>query len=124
MKTKSLTPAAVVALWDSGETIWSVELGGIGPNYELAIQSLVVELLRDGEQLSKSLPQPGQKEWSGWGDEAVARLNETQGFSGAQVGAAKNFAFHILRDGYQPTLDRAGIRMIQVRKLRPSDVAR
>ena len=35
--------------WDSGSTIWSVEMGGIGPGYEQAIQVLMVELCRRRE---------------------------------------------------------------------------
>jgi hypothetical protein len=39
-------PAEVVAAWDAGRVIWTVEMGGLGPGYEQTIQTLVVELLR------------------------------------------------------------------------------
>ena len=87
--------AELIRRWDSGQTIWSVELGGLGPGYEQAIQTLAVELVRDnlGKELPEKLPED-------WGDATVSRLNETcGGFSGAQVGQAKWLAYQWLAKG-------------------------
>ncbi len=32
--------------WDTGDTVWSVSMGGLGPGYEQAIQMTVAELVR------------------------------------------------------------------------------
>ncbi len=81
--------------WDSGESIWSIEMGGLGPGYEQAIQVLAVEILRD--EIGKPLPGEKAKEWA---YSTVDRVNkDCGGFSGAQVGAARQLAFGWLRDG-------------------------
>ena len=40
------TTADMLAAWDRGETIWSIEMGGLGPGYEQAIQVAAVEFAR------------------------------------------------------------------------------
>lgn len=111
------TPEEVVTAWDKGETVWSIEMGGIGPGYEQAIQVLVIELLRD--HLGK--PLPDEKDFEKWGKATISRINEDcYGFSGAQVGAAKTIAWRIFRDGYGPTLRSAPKdRLIQVSAIWP-----
>ncbi len=32
--------------WDAGETVWTVSLGGLGPEYEQCIQITGAEILR------------------------------------------------------------------------------
>ena len=32
--------------WDAGETVWTVEMGGLGPGYEQALQIAAVEMIR------------------------------------------------------------------------------
>lgn len=32
--------------WDSGESVWSVEMGGLGPEYEQCIHITAAELMR------------------------------------------------------------------------------
>lgn len=113
--------ADFVALWDSGRGFTTVEMGGIGPGYEQTIQTLVVELVRDN--LGKPLP-TGTR-FDGWGDDTIARIDaQLGGVTGAMYGAARNLAFRILRDGYQPTIDavkREGKadRLIQVSSFWP-----
>jgi len=73
--------------WDAGDTIWTIEMGGIGPGYEQAIQLLAIEIVRD--EIDKPIPPAPPSEW---GNETVSRLERMKtcgGFSGAQVGAAK-----------------------------------
>ena len=88
--------------WDAGDSIWSIEMGGLGPGYEQAIQVLAIEIVRD--EIDKPLPTDNPQEW---GDATVSRIDyqlpdgsySCGGFSGAQVGAAKQLAYHWLRDG-------------------------
>lgn len=90
--------------WDAGESIWSIEMGGIGPGYEQAIQVLAIEIVRD--QIGKALPAPGTP-MSEWADETITRVDVKMqngqyscgGFSGAQVGAAKWLAYKWLSIG-------------------------
>lgn len=32
--------------WDRGDIVWTVEMGGLGPDYELAIQGFAAEIIR------------------------------------------------------------------------------
>jgi hypothetical protein len=105
------TVSDVLGAWDRGDSIWSVEMGGLGPGYEQCIQVLAVEILR--EKVGTPLPADGK--WENWGDEVVDRLNAQYGFSGAQVGAAKNIAACFLKQGPRRALDSADSdRHIQV----------
>jgi hypothetical protein len=89
--------------WDSGETIWTIEMGGLGPGYEQAIQVLAVEILRD----NIDSPLPTNEDFREWGNSTITRIDyelpdgswSCGGYSGAQVGAAKQVAFRWLRDG-------------------------
>lgn len=111
--------------WDLGDSIWSVEMGGLGPGYEQAIQILAIEIVRDN--IDKPLP---EGEFGDWGDATVSRIDQFDektgtygcgGFSGAQVGAAKNLAYHWLRDGPKKVHEDPMLkdRLIQVSKFWP-----
>src|SRR2546425_352652 len=80
--------------WDTGETIWSIEMGGLGPGYEQAIQTLAIEIVRD--EIDKPLPQ-GKEDRHSWADATVSRVDAQ--LPGAQVGAAKHLAWKWLTDG-------------------------
>lgn len=105
--------------WDAGESIWSIEMGGLGPGYEQAIQVLAVEILRDW--IDKPLP---EKMPSDWADDTVKRIDyrlpdgkfACGGFSGAQVGAAKLLAHNWLLYGPKFVHERIDLkdRRIQV----------
>jgi hypothetical protein len=91
--------------WDAGDICWTIEMGGMGPGYEQAIQVTAAEVLRFlidnkvdaekqytgdawkelSEQINKSL----------WADPKINDL----GLSGAQAGAAKSLATMLYRDG-------------------------
>jgi hypothetical protein len=111
-----------LANWDKGESIWSIEMGGLGPGYEQAIQILAIEIVRDeiGNPLPEKLPRD-------WGDQTVSRIDQPEngsyscgGFSGAQVGAAKNLAYSWLKNGPSKTLEQVEVdRHIQVSKFWP-----
>lgn len=101
------TAADYLAAWDRGEPVWTLEMGGIGPGYEQAIQVLVAELIRDNINKPLPLAEGDAISWRTWGDETVWRVNEScRGFSGAQVGAAKTLAVRYLIDGPRAFFDR------------------
>ena len=89
-------------MWDSGEPIHTIEMGGLGPGYEQAIQVLAIEIVRDW--IGKELPHNPD---DAWGEETVRRVdqklpngkNSCGGFSGAQVGAARWLAWKWLTSG-------------------------
>jgi hypothetical protein len=113
MYDETTTIADVLKAWDAGDSIWSVEMGGMGPGYEQCIQVLAVEIMREKD----GTPLPEKDGWDHWGDEVVHRLDKTFGFSGAQVGAAKNIASVYLKQGYAKGLGMVDAdRRIQVRK--------
>src|SRR6185295_9491054 len=113
---------AQIAKWDAGEGLWSIEMGGLGPGYEQAIQVLIVEMVRDNVSMeladepteedtkikANGLLTDRQQKWEAFNanftkatDKTVHRIDDKcGGFSGAQVGAAKNCAYRILRDGW------------------------
>lgn len=113
------TAQDMLAAWDRGESVWSIEMGGLGPGYEQAIQLLAVEIVRD--ELGKPLPEPGTSA-DDWADATVHRVNDWPGcgFSGAQVGAAKHIAYKFLNEGPRKALlsykeqEPDGDRLIQV----------
>ena len=96
------TAAEALNMWDKGEPVWSVDMGGMGPGYEQAIQVLAFEIIRDN--VNTPLPPAGDKAWRTWGDAAAHRLSKW-GFSGAQVGAAKNIASITLKKGWRVALN-------------------
>lgn len=92
------TARELVSQWDSGETIWSIEMGGLGPGYEQAIQILAVEITRDN--LDKQVPNPAP---SDWGHDTCDRIDKPLpdgtyscgGFSGAR---RRKYATRFSRD--------------------------
>jgi hypothetical protein len=113
------TAAEALERWDKGQTVFTIEMGGLGPGYEQAIQVLVFEIIRDN--LAASMPDESDKEklksfYSSFGESTVTRIDEKMGgYSGAMVGAAKQIAYRALRDGWQKTLDSVPKdRLIQV----------
>ena len=114
------TAKDALARWDKGESVFSIEMGGLGPSYEQAIQILIFELIRDNAE--KPLPEPKSADAETWGDATVSRIDEDcGGFSGAQVGAARSVAYRAIRDGWEKMLESAPQdRRIQVSKSFPS----
>lgn len=91
----------MLAKWDAGDTIWSVELGGLGPGYEQAIQIAAVEMARDGRAFAKT--GDDDADHKAWDDlcTASARKHDDAlgGLSGAQYGAARWLAFQWVANG-------------------------
>lgn len=114
--------------WVDGSTLWSVSLGGIGPGYEQAIQILVWETIaRWGNREFDAVRDAGKcypVNYSNHFESVVPALEkDCGGFSGMQVGAAKSFAYRIMKNGYAEELGRPDYqkdnRLIQVSKNYP-----
>lgn len=93
-------PEEIVAAWDRGDVVWTIEMGGLGPGYEQCIQALFVELLR------RAGPPPYEDRIAlqTWGDAVAHQLSAEYHFSGAQVGAAKNLASAVFKRGMRACL--------------------
>ncbi len=89
-----------LAKWDSGEAVWTVEMGGIGPGYEQCIQITMAEMLRymlatkpdraiwDDKDLSKLDAFRKARDEAIYANPIIDKL----GLSGAQAGAAGNLS--------------------------------
>lgn len=102
------TVSELLDAWDAGGTVFTIELGGLGPGYEQAIQIAAIEISR---KLRHYLP-TGTKEDRNQDidkivNEVIHRI-EIGGMSGAQVGAAKWLAWQWCHNGGPKALcDRA-----------------
>ena len=119
------TVAEMLEAWDRGDSVWSIEMGGLGPGYEQAIQILAIECLRAMHD--------ARFEWSGDQEADTERLSPILdsvtsivndwpgcGFSGAQVEGAYNIATLFHRHGPIAALEKADEdRRIQVSKAWP-----
>lgn len=110
--------------WDSGRGVWSLEMGGIGPGYEQAIQITVAEIVR--ELIN------GGYDAASWEDKEKGKANGKKiedaifaiqkikdlGLSGAQWGGAMSLACLLFRHGPVALFmdERSKDRMIQVGK--------
>ncbi len=140
---KPETAKEALALWDDGQIVWTIEMGGLGPGYEQCIQITVFEIVRDclaglpntaplpdpslltkdpdsagtGSRRTGSAAEKSRKIWDAWARPTLDRVNVDLLLSGAQVGAAKSLALTYLRDGWAKTVDSfPDDRRIQVRK--------
>ena len=117
--------------WDEGRSVWSIEMGGLGPGYEQCIQIVAAEVLRwllDHK--------PDASRWSdqaAW-DEDRERISaygfeqptiKSLGLSGAQWGAGMSLATRLYVDGPRKLMNTPEIqdRKIQVSKNFPGYVA-
>lgn len=115
------TVTAALKQWDAGESVFSVEMGGLGPGYEMAIQGLAFELMRKLRRFKKWEDKDELEKLDKKLDKTVVHKFDKEpwgGFSVAQVGAAKCIASRVCRVGYRTAL-REGVvkdRLIQVSK--------
>lgn len=117
--------------WDSGDSIWTIEMGGLGPGYEQAIQVMMVEFCRAGQDFKWPEKAEGesdeqfQKRWvdekvsDRFGDLCDAALKpidkQLGGVTGAMYGAAKSIAAQFLRFGPAKALENAKAQGIEDR---------
>jgi hypothetical protein len=63
------TAAEALARWDDGKTVWTVEMGGLGPGYEQAIHVTAFELIREALALdSRPIDSKGDDLWQAFGE--------------------------------------------------------
>lgn len=113
--------------WDDGRSVWSIEMGGLGPGYEQAIQITMAEVLR--HLLEKKYDDKAWSTQAVWDRdrkeiEEVLDRNPTVkelGLSGAQWGAAVHLATQFYRKGPQQIMadERVSDRKIQVTRTFP-----
>ena len=120
-----------LARWDAGKGVWSIEMGGLGPGYEQAIQITAAEVLR---HLLEAKYDP-----SLWQDKDVWARDREQiekavfanerikamGLSGAQWGGAVSLATKLYMDGPRKIMNEPSIkdRHIQVNRTFPGMAA-
>ncbi len=112
MKNNYGTLTEALRKWDNKESVWSVEMGGLGPGYEQCIQVMIFEMCKEAIGKTKE-----PKEFEKLVKPVITRLDKKfGGFSGAQVGVAKQVAFRFLTKGYNECLHDEAIkdRKIQV----------
>ena len=130
MKTETrelipLTAKEALRRWDANESVFTVEMGGLGPGYEQCIHIVVFELIRtfldDPARMVKM--EGGQEVWN---EEIIypeiQRIDREHGIglSGAQAGAAQGLAYRYLSKGYKASINTAPKdRHIQVMKVFP-----
>lgn len=87
--------------WDAGQPIWTVELGGLGPGYEQAIQVAAIEMARDNNGIA--LPEDKEERNQAWDRLCSATLTKHDealgGLSGAMYGAAKWLSYQWCHNG-------------------------
>lgn len=101
MNTNTENVNAMLAKWDSGQPIWTVELGGLGPGYEQAIQTAAVEMARDNVGIV--LPEDKDErnhEWDRLCSASLSKHDEALGgLTGAMFGAASWLAYQWCHNG-------------------------
>jgi hypothetical protein len=125
-----LTAREALKKWDDGRSLFTVEMGGLGPGYEQCIHVAAMETIRllldaglEGTfSLTREKDQALWKEDCDAIDRALRVVNEEHdlGLSGAQAGAVKTLAYRALRDGWREMVWSAKRqdpdRLIQVSK--------
>jgi len=110
------TAAEALIKWDSGEPIFTIEMGGLGPGYEQCIHIAAFEIIRalngqdfpdDTEDLNRLF---GEAIYSS------QRCKELR-LSGDQEGAAKQIAYKTMSEGWRTSMESVeSDRRIQVSK--------
>ena len=114
--------------WDDGQSVWSIEMGGLGPGYEQAIQITTAEILRHliERQYDATAWRSSESTWSrdrkeidtaGFANKRISAL----GLSGAQWGSARHLAISIYMRGPRDVMTDKGLtdRRIQVQRTFP-----
>ena len=128
---KNATNEDVLAEWDRNGSVWSCELGGLGPGYEQCIQIMGFEMLRAmvADPFDYEANDGDQDAWRAYSkhiesEPTVKAIIEKLGPSGAQFGAAMNIASVFAKNGYAKGMEMVPEdRRIQVSKNFPSIAA-
>jgi hypothetical protein len=111
----------MLVAWDAGGIIWSVELGGLGPGYEQAIQIAAVEFARACKNL-KGMNKHSTDRFRTCCEAKLKEIDaELRGLSGAQFGSAQWLAWQwCFNGGPKALIKRATLhRTIQVSRTWP-----
>ena len=97
------TAIEALKIWDKGEWLDSIEMGGLGANYEHSIQFSVFELIRHFKGVA---PKGNERVINKRLNDAISKIDRDFdiGHSGASAGAAMNLAFRFMKDGYEKTM--------------------
>lgn len=112
--------------WDEGKSVWSIEMGGLGPGYEQCIQIVTAEVVRflvKEQPHGQDLIGNWKDKWSGEIDKALwanKGINDL-GLSGAQADAGKNLGTRLYMEGPRKIMNTPEIkdRHIQVSRSFP-----
>lgn len=108
----------VVVLWQAGQIVASIELGGIGPAYEQAIQNFLFKILSYLVEFKISPSSlSDRKNYSKTYNEICEKLSSEEDLSGAMFFAAKNLAYQFYVKSYRVVMAECpNDRIIQVTK--------
>jgi len=102
--------------WDNGELVSTIEMGGLGPGYEQAIQICAFEMLRYiiDNPIDFDKPDEDKKYWEDYkkGRDASLYVDGSPckelGLTGAQAGGAGNISSMFFRHGPKKAISMAG----------------
>lgn len=121
----------ILQKWDNGDTVWTIEMGGLGPSYEQALQMAAIECLRELDTYSETYGdvvaeverltsegggedhEDGEARANAWLRDLMSPgASRIEGLSGAQAGAAMQLAYSWYRlgeEGLQEEAKRQGV---------------
>jgi len=108
--------------WDQGSTVWTVEMGGLGPGYEQCIQIGAFELCK--AMIDAPMPEDDeekQKLFDAKLHELCKTIPVLDGITGEQAGAMISVAYKFIKFGYNEMMNKADSgRRIMVSKNFPA----
>lgn len=122
MNTPETTQEAL-NIWDSGNSIETIEMGGLGEGYENGIHAAAFEIIRvlDGSEIPEETKEINELFDKTLRD-AMEALPELNGLSGAMAGAAKQVAYKAITDGWKGMRDSIPEdRLITIKRLKPNN---
>ena len=110
----------VIKQWKNGETIFTVELGGLGPSYEQAIQNFLFDILTYLVEKKIDIKKLSEKDkYSECYEEICSKVANGRDLSGAMYGVAKGTAYQFYKYGYGAMMKKAPKdRLIQVENIK------
>lgn len=122
MKTVLEECKDILAKWENGEVVNTVQMGGLGEGYEQCIQIMAFVLLRRMVDESLDVTELDEVDgaWMKWRDQALEGTVRNLQPSGAQISAALYLAAAFYRRGVLAVIAEAdGTRHIQVQNDAP-----
>lgn len=88
--------------FDSGKPTWSISMGGMGEGYEQPIHSIAAEFLREMIRTNFDVANGNEETWGKLEkivDPIIYAHPQVSGCTGAQYGAGRSLAAHMMRKG-------------------------